>query len=102
MQPDDRNPAYHWDMLQAARETVDMLDDYDLSAFLADRVMLRATERTIEILGEAARRVSAAFQAVHPEVPGMKSSDNEIFSRMSTARLIMNCCIKPHVKIFQH
>ncbi len=69
MQPEDRNLAYLWDMLQAAREVEDMLTDYDISAFLADRVMLRAIERTIEILGEAARRVSALYQAAHPEIP---------------------------------
>jgi len=39
MQPEDRNPAYLWDMLQAAREVVDILDDYDLSAFLANRII---------------------------------------------------------------
>ncbi len=69
MQPEERNPAYLWDMLQAAREVMDMLESYDLPAFLADRVMLRAVERTIEILGEAARRVSAPYQTAHPEIP---------------------------------
>ena len=28
-----------------------------------------AVERSIEILGEAARKVSQAFQAAHPEIP---------------------------------
>ena len=69
MQPDDRDPAYLWDMLQAAREIDAMLKDYDLPAFLADRVMLLAIERSIEIIGEAACRVSATYQAAHPEIP---------------------------------
>jgi len=69
MQPEGRNPAYLWDMLQAAREVVDMLEDYDLSAFLANRVILRTIERSIETLDEAARRVSAPFQTAHPEIP---------------------------------
>ena len=34
-----------------------MLKNHDMAAFLADRVLLRATERGIEIIGEAARRV---------------------------------------------
>jgi len=34
MQPEDRNPAYLWDMLEAAKEVESMLEDYDLSAFL--------------------------------------------------------------------
>jgi len=69
MRPEDRDPAYLWDMLQAAREVESMLDDYDLSAFLADRVMLRAIERSVEIIGEAARCVSLPYQDDHPEIP---------------------------------
>lgn len=69
MQLEDRDPAYLWDMLQAAREVDSMLDDYDLAAFLADLVMLRAIERGIEIIGEAARCVSSGYQAAHPEIP---------------------------------
>jgi len=69
MQPDDRDPAYLWDMLQAAREIDAMLKGYDLPRFLADRVMLRAIERSVEIVGEAARCVSSVYQAAHPEIP---------------------------------
>ena len=46
-----------------------MLKDYDLSAFLYDRVMLLAIERSVEIIGEAARRVTATYQVAHPEIP---------------------------------
>lgn len=69
MQPEDRDPAYLWDMLEAAKEVDSMLDEYDLSVFLADRVMLRAIERSVEIIGESARRVSATYQKAHPEIP---------------------------------
>jgi len=68
MQPEDRNPAYLWDMLEAAKEVESMLEDYDLFAFLADIVIMRATERGVEIIGEAARHVSATYQKTHPEV----------------------------------
>ena len=69
MQPEERNPAYLWDMLEAAREVEAMLEHHDLAAFLADRMLLRAIERIIEIIGEAARRVSAPYQDAHPEIP---------------------------------
>jgi len=72
MQPDQRDPAYLWDMLQAASEVEDMMEEHDLAAFLADRVLLRAIERSVEIIGEAARRVSAAYMAAHPEIPWRK------------------------------
>lgn len=69
MQPEERDPAYLWDMLEAAREVEGMLEHHDLAAFLADRMLLRAIERIIEIIGEAARRVSASYQDAHPEIP---------------------------------
>lgn len=69
MQPEERDPAYLWDMLQAAREVEAMIEDRELATFLADRVLLRAIERGVEIIGEAARRVSAPYMAAHPEIP---------------------------------
>jgi len=69
MQPEDRDPAYLWDMLQAAKEVESMLVDFDLARFLSDRVILRAVERSVEIIGEAARRVSVAYTTAHPEIP---------------------------------
>ncbi len=65
MQPDDRDAAYLWDMLQAAKEVEEMVGNCDLAAFLDNRVLLRALERSIEIIGEAARRVSSNYQEAH-------------------------------------
>ena len=69
MLPEERDAAYLWDMLQAAKEIEGMLEGHDLAAFLADRILLRATERSIEVLGEAARRVSEQYMTDHPEIP---------------------------------
>ena len=69
MQPDGRDPAYLWDMLQAAREVEAMLEEHDLAAFLDNLILMRAVERSVEIIGEAARRVSEVYKAAHPEVP---------------------------------
>jgi hypothetical protein len=55
--------------LQAAREVEEMLGNHDLARFLGDLVLLRAIERGVEIIGEAARRVSAPYMADHPEIP---------------------------------
>jgi len=46
-----------------------MLDDYDLAAFLADLVLMRATDRSVEIIGEAARYISSSYKDAHPEIP---------------------------------
>lgn len=69
MQPEERDAAYLWDMLQAAKEVVWMLEGHDLPAFLNDRVLVRALERGVEIIGEAAGRVSVSFRISHPEIP---------------------------------
>ena len=68
MRHEDRDPAYLWDMLQTAKEIETMMEGYDLPAFLADIVIMRAIERSIEIIGEAARCVSKPYKEAHPEV----------------------------------
>lgn len=69
MQPEDRDAAYLWDMREAAREVVEMTAGLSLVDFLANRMLMRATERSVEIIGEAARRVSNDFAAAHSEIP---------------------------------
>ena len=72
MQPEERDPAYLWDMREAAMEVEAMLQGRELDQFLADRILLRAIERGNEIIGEAARRVSAPYMDAHPEIPWRK------------------------------
>lgn len=68
MRPEDKDAAYLWDMLQAAREVIEMMHGHDLKSFLNNRVLLRAMERGVEIIGEAARRISASYTGSHPEI----------------------------------
>ena len=69
MLPEDRDAAYLWDMIQAAKEVEDMIENHDLASFLADRVLLRALERGVEIIGESAKHISSVFMEAHPEIP---------------------------------
>jgi len=69
MSPDERYPAHLWDMLQAARLIVELLGPMTYDEFMADTRTRLAIERELEILGEAARRVSDALRRRHPEVP---------------------------------
>jgi uncharacterized protein with HEPN domain len=73
MQPDERDPAYLWDMLEASRAVVDFTKGVTLEEFTAagqDKEIVRlAVERKLEILGEATRRVSSQFRGKHPEIP---------------------------------
>jgi uncharacterized protein with HEPN domain len=66
---EDRDPAYLWDMLEAAQTLRELVAGLTVATYLADRKTQLAVERAIEILGEAARRVSPAVQQAHPEIP---------------------------------
>jgi uncharacterized protein with HEPN domain len=66
MRPEDRDAGYVWDMLDAARTIQTFTADVTLEAYLRDRKLQLAVERAVEIIGEAARLVSAAFKAQHP------------------------------------
>ncbi len=72
MRPQDRDPAYLWDMLDAARRAVSYAADLGLAPYLADSMVQAAVERTVEISGEASRRVSSELKTAHPEIPWVK------------------------------
>jgi len=72
MPPDDRDAARLWDMLQYAREVVETAGTVTFDAYMKDKTLRMATERRIEIIGEAARNVSREFQAKHPDIPWQK------------------------------
>ena len=61
--------AYLWDMLTAAHAIETFVKDRTPADYLADLMLRSAVERQVEIIGEAARHISTAFQAAHPEVP---------------------------------
>lgn len=69
MQPEPKDAAYLWDMLDAARAIHEFVGASSFQDYQADRKLRGAIERHIEIIGEAANRVSPAFRAAHPEVP---------------------------------
>ena len=68
MKPGDRDAANLHDMLEVAREARELVAEIQADAFLHDRVSRRALERMLELIGEAARRVTPVFQAEHPEI----------------------------------
>jgi len=68
MKPDGRDQAYLWDMRDFAREVVSLTKDFSLAELLEDRLRQLALERVMELLGEAARRVSAETRLQHPGI----------------------------------
>lgn len=72
MKPGEGDQAYLWDMLQACREILEFAAEADLDDFIADRKLSLAVERALEIVGEAAGRVSGDYQDAHPDIPWRK------------------------------
>ena len=69
MPPENRDAAYVWDMLDAARTIQEFTTGVSLEDYLLDRKLQLAVERAIEIIGEAARLVSSDLKAQHPDIP---------------------------------
>jgi uncharacterized protein with HEPN domain len=56
-------------MLLAARDARGFLDGLDEAAFLTSRLHQNAVIRSIEVIGEAAGKISNVTQAAHPDIP---------------------------------
>jgi uncharacterized protein with HEPN domain len=69
MRPDERDAAYIWDMLDSAKTLHGFMAGVSFYDYSQDKKLQLAIERALEIIGEAARRVSEAYQQAHPEIP---------------------------------
>ena len=69
MPPDADGASYLWDMLGAARAVGEFVSNRTIKDYQQDRMLRGAVERHLEIIGEAAGRVSEAFRDAHPEIP---------------------------------
>lgn len=69
MQPESKDMARLWDMLDAARAAMQFTDKIKFEDFLANRMVRNAVERNLEIIGEAARCVSKTFRDSLPDIP---------------------------------
>ncbi len=69
MQPEQRDAAYLWDMLDAAQMVEQLSEGLNFAQYSNDRRTQLAVERSLEIIGEAARKVSTSFRNAHPEIP---------------------------------
>jgi uncharacterized protein with HEPN domain len=67
-----RDSALLLDMLLAARKVRTFNAAATWGTFQADEMLQSATEYQLQIVGEAASKVSKEFQVAHPEVPWPK------------------------------
>ncbi|MGJ3251915.1 MAG: HepT-like ribonuclease domain-containing protein [Elainellaceae cyanobacterium] len=63
-----RDAASLWDMVQAIRDLQAFTAGLSYENYISNLMVQRAVERQLEILGEAARRVSQDFCQSHPEI----------------------------------
>lgn len=69
MPRDTKDIACLWDILSAAEGIVLSVAGLELKHYVAVENLRMAVERRVEIIGEAARRVSEEFRQAHPEIP---------------------------------
>ena len=69
MRPDEGDLAYVWDMRRFALEVQDLVAGVTYDRFAREWQLRRAIERSIEIVGEAANRVSQEYRSLHSEIP---------------------------------
>jgi uncharacterized protein with HEPN domain len=58
-----------WDIIASAEDALRFVADLDEKEFLGSRLHQNAVIRSIEVIGEAAGRLSSAFRNRHPQVP---------------------------------
>jgi uncharacterized protein with HEPN domain len=64
-----RDDAYVLDMVLAARKVLAHSKGVTWERFQCDEVLQNALMHLLQIIGEAARKVSGEFKIAHPEVP---------------------------------
>lgn len=69
MRPDAGDQAYLHDMIEACERIARFVTDRTLADYRSDDLLRSGVERQIEVVGEAARRLSNALREAHPEVP---------------------------------
>ncbi|MBW8874226.1 MAG: DUF86 domain-containing protein [Acidobacteria bacterium] len=87
-----RDDAYLLDILIAARRVLRYVGDLSWESFKEDEMAQDAVIRNLQIIGEAARKISDEFRSGHPEVPwggivGMRNRLVHEYSRVDIAKI---------------
>jgi uncharacterized protein with HEPN domain len=67
--PADRDRSLLLDMLLAAQDAAGFVTGLGEAGFRQSRLHQNAVIRSLEVIGEAAGKISPAVQAAHPEIP---------------------------------
>jgi uncharacterized protein with HEPN domain len=66
---EENDPVHLWDMQRAALDIARFVAGRTFEDFVEDRQLRLAVERSIEIIGEAASRLSGSFREAHADIP---------------------------------
>jgi len=72
MRPTDPDLAYLWDIREAAARVNRFTHGESRASFKQNEMVHYAVARSMEIIGEASRKVSAKTKDAHPEIPWRK------------------------------
>ena len=72
MSPNDRDLGYTWDMYDAASQVQEFSKGKLFLDYQRDKKLRLAIERSLEIIGQAAKGVSEDFRRRYPDVPWVK------------------------------
>lgn len=82
MPPEERDTALLWDIVRYGEHLVEIVRPHTMASYLADVTAKLATERCIEVIGEAARLLSNQFKQTHDDIAPLPI--NRIIHRAST------------------
>lgn len=96
MPPEEKDPAFLWDMREAARKLADLVLQTNEAEFPAAETLRFAVERLVLVLGEAAARVSEPYRLQHPEIPwtSLQKVRNLVahtYGKKAAAEIYRNC-----------
>jgi len=69
MPPEKTDDKYLWDMLDAAKAILGFIAGRTFMDYNRNRMLRNAVERNLEIIGEAANKVSPEFKLLHASIP---------------------------------
>ena len=84
--------AYLWDLIRAGEAILTYLAGRSMDDYFADRQVRSAVVRELEIVSEAARRLTPEFRAEHDEIPwsaiiGQRNILAHEYQRIDNARI---------------
>ena len=84
-----RDNSYLIDILESARSAIEYMRGKSWDKFSKDSLLQDAVIRRLEIIGEAAGRVSAATQKKYPKLPwqAMKGTRNRVIHEYDSIQL---------------